>query len=114
MKEKHEQMGSNERVGAIGLADMAVFPSAAPTQEVKRRFNSMRKKTTVNKQQRLIEARANSIRLAMAGNPWGTLFEPGSNIELAYLMGAAHGLKWAKNENVYAPAEFKIIEDKRK
>jgi hypothetical protein len=71
-------------------------------------------KATVTKQQKLIDQRVQSIRRALEGNVWGSLFNANSQIEVAYLMGASHGLQWAKNDPVYPPAEFKVIEHQAK
>lgn len=69
----------------------------------------MRKGTTVTRQQKLIEARIASIKRALESAPFAGIFHGDSVTELTYLMGAAHALKWTKNENVYEPATFEVV-----
>lgn len=72
----------------------------------------MRTKNTVDKQQKQIEARVRSIRLAIKTDPFGGLFNSDSLTEMAYLLGASHALKWTKNENVYEPSLFEVVKAK--
>lgn len=73
----------------------------------------MRTKNTCKRQKKLIDARVASIRKALEGNAFGWMFNQDSQAEAFYLMGAAHGLQYAMNENVYEPATFTVTEKKK-
>jgi hypothetical protein len=68
----------------------------------------MRKNASVDRQQKQIEVRVNGLRREVEGNPFGGLFTGSAQVELAYLLGAKHALRWAKNESVYPPSEFQV------
>lgn len=73
----------------------------------------MRTKRTCQRQKKLIDARVGSMRKAMEGNAFGFLFNADAQTEMIYLMGAAHGIQYAMNEQVYEPATFAVTEGKK-